>query len=116
MYTKAPSKLRGCNTLETLDLWLSNFYVALGNHRLQNYVSALVLSSVVLICNGIHSVIEITFIAVFADVNSNIYLDEDMTHPLQSVLYQSDADPTTYYLDEGLTIKVQIHILGEYSV
>ncbi|KAK0148850.1 hypothetical protein N1851_010704 [Merluccius polli] len=35
-----------------------------------------------------------------------------MTRPLQSVLYQSNVDPTTYYLDEGLTVKVQIHILG----
>ncbi|XP_072562115.1 uncharacterized protein [Paramormyrops kingsleyae] len=45
---------------------------------------------------------------IFADSNMDLFVDPERTKPLSAPLFQAAWDPTTFYLDEALTVRVSI--------
>nr|XP_033475596.1 uncharacterized protein LOC117252648 isoform X2 [Epinephelus lanceolatus] len=49
---------------------------------------------------------------VYADENSTLFLDRALSKPLNRLPYRTASDPHTLFLDEQMTVRLEIHLPG----
>ena len=54
----------------------------------------------------------IYFLTVYADENNDLFLDQQLRKRWNCLLYSTALEPHTLFLDQQMTVWLEIHLLG----